>query len=507
MNHRDRDPSSGEDDDSDRETLIPQNKANGVGSKPSSTPPHSAFHIDDEFKPSRTRAAASRRSALTGSSKRYYVVLLAVLVPLVIVVLFLTTDLRSLFDRVGVGVSAEGLVSGRMREAELQAMELLRRQQLGLFSLWNRTLSSHPNSSRLNYTESDKDLLSAALFHDLKSAVLKQISLNKEIQQALLSAHQMGNVSDLGDGVVADPSFSGYDSCPKVDHRLWERRRIEWQPRLDKYLFAVCVSGQMSNHLICLEKHMFFAALLERVLVIPSLKVDYEFDRVIDVDHINKCLGRKVVVTFEEFAELKKNHMKINKFVCYFSSPLPCFMDDDHKKKLEALGISIGKIESAWTEDVKKPSKRTSQDVKAKFSSDDDVIAIGDVFFANVEEEWFKQPGGPLSHQCKTLIEPSRLIMLTAQRFVQTFLGENFVALHFRRHGFLKFCNAKQPSCFFPIPQAADCISRIVERANIPVIYLSTDAAESETGESDAGQDNLCNVKCLHWSTWINFHR
>lgn len=42
--------------------------------------------------------------------------------------------------------------------------------------------------------------------------------------------------------------------------------------------------------------------------------------------------------------------------------------------------------------------------------------------------------------------------------------------------------NAKKPSCFYPIPQAADCISRVVERANVPVIYLSTDAAESETG-------------------------
>ena len=42
--------------------------------------------------------------------------------------------------------------------------------------------------------------------------------------------------------------------------------------------------------------------------------------------------------------------------------------------------------------------------------------------------------------------------------------------------------NAKKPSCFYPIPQAADCITQMVERANTPVIYLSTDAAESETG-------------------------
>lgn len=40
----------------------------------------------------------------------------------------------------------------------------------------------------------------------------------------------------------------------------------------------------------------------------------------------------------------------------------------------------------------------------------------------------------------------------------------------------------KRPSCFYPIPQAAECINRLVEKANAPVIYLSTDAAESETG-------------------------
>ncbi|CAK9149120.1 unnamed protein product [Ilex paraguariensis] len=109
-----------------------------------------------------------------------------------------------------------------------------------------------------------------------------------------------------------------------------------------------------------------------------------------------------------------------------------------------------------------------------------------DVFFADVEKEWVMQPGGPIAHKSKSLIEPSRLIMLTAQRFIQTFMGGNFIALHFRRHGFLKFCNAKSLSCFYPIPQAAACINQAVERANTPVIYLSTDAAESETDLSQS---------------------
>lgn len=44
------------------------------------------------------------------------------------------------------------------------------------------------------------------------------------------------------------------------------------------------------------------------------------------------------------------------------------------------------------------------------------------------------------------------------------------------------FSNAKNPSCYFSIPQAASCIARVVARANTPVVYLSTDAADSETG-------------------------
>ncbi|KAJ8774211.1 hypothetical protein K2173_009642 [Erythroxylum novogranatense] len=313
---------------------------------------------------------------------------------------------------------------------------------------------------------------------DLKSFLIKQIALNQEIQQALLSIHKSDNASSESD-------YDGFflDSmCQKVDQRFSERKTIQWKPRLKKFLFAICLSGQMSNHLICLEKHMFFAALLDRVLVIPSSKFDYQYNRVLDIAHINECFGSKVVVTFEEFMEVKKNHPHIDRFICYFSLPNPCYVDEVHVKRLKALGLSMGKLESPWKEDTKKPSKKSVQDVEAKFKSDDDVIAIGDVFYADVEKNWLMQPSGPLAHNCKTLIEPSRTIIITAQRFVQTFLGENFVALHFRRHGFLKFCNAKKPSCFYPIPQAADCISRVVARANASVIYLSTDAEESETG-------------------------
>lgn len=307
--------------------------------------------------------------------------------------------------------------------------------------------------------------------------------MNRQIEKALLSSYRPKNAAAGAVDDNVDPDLANYrvGVCKKVV-RPADRRTIEWKPKKDRFLFAICLSGQMSNHLICLEKHMFFAALLDRVLVFPSHRVDYKYDAVLDLNHINECFGRKVVVSYDEFVEMKKNKLKIDRFICYSANP-PCFLDDEHIKRLKDLGISLGKIEAAWPEDakLKKQKKRVVGDITPRFTSDDEVIAIGDVFYADVEDEWVMQPGGPLAHKCRTLIQPSRLIILTAQRFVQTFLGSNFIALHFRRHGFLKFCNLKEESCFFPVPQAAECILRVAERANAPVIYLSTVAAESET--------------------------
>ncbi|PIN13738.1 Peptide-O-fucosyltransferase [Handroanthus impetiginosus] len=467
------------DEEEDRENLISQNaRPNEVVKSPNHRL-RSAFRIEDDFR-ARFSGAARR------FNKRY---LFAIFLPMVILILYFTTDLKSLFQMrmpTFKDTGANSASINRMRESELRALYLLKQQELELFKMWNSTaLVNKSNFSSVNNSTDNKnngvDLFSSPMLEDLKSRVFSQLSLNKQIQGILLSSHESGGSLDLTENYT-DASFSGWSRCRKVDQRLPERRTIEWNPRSNKYLLAICVSGQMSNHLICLEKHMFFAALLNRILVIPSSKVDYEFHRVLDIEHINKCLGRKVVVTFEGFAESKKNHMHVDKFMCYFSLPQPCYMDDERVKKLKGLGLSLSKVEAVWKEDVKKPNKRKVEDVVAKFSSDDNVIAIGDVFFADVEREWVMQPGGPIAHKCKTLIEPSRLILLTAQRFIQTFLGKDFIALHFRRHGFLKFCNAKHPSCFYPVPQAADCINRVVERANTPVIYLSTDAAESETG-------------------------
>ncbi|TVU01234.1 hypothetical protein EJB05_53271, partial [Eragrostis curvula] len=458
----DRDPSVSDEDD-DLETLVPQNHTKPHSPTSRSRSPSSSFSVS-ALRPALPSSAASLGRVLW--SRRY--LLLFVALPLLFLILFLSlggaSSLPASIRLPSAGPAADPAAS-RMREAELHALYLLRSQRSGLLSLFNRTAPTNGSAS------------APISLSDLQSALESQIKINREIQAALLSAHRTGDGNATEDGLDLDLPLAG---CRRKELPA-NRRTIEWNPKKDRFLFAICLSGQMSNHLICLEKHMFMAALLGRILVVPSQKVDYQYDRVLDINHINDCIGRKVVMSYEEFTE-KRKKVSIDQFICYAASP-PCFLDEEHIKKLKGLGISLGKIEAAWPEDakLKEPKKRYVGDITPKFSTDAEVLAIGDMFYADVEDEWVNQPGGPLAHKCKTLIQPSRLIMLTAQRFVQTFLGGNYIALHFRRHGFLKFCNVKKESCFFPIPQAAECILRVVEKANAPVIYLSTDAAESET--------------------------
>jgi len=167
---------------------------------------------------------------------------------------------------------------------------------------------------------------------------------------------------------------------------------------------------------------------------LASSKVDYQYDRVVDIDHINKCLGKKVVIYFfMNFRMLRRVPLHIDKFLCYFhyqkkflcyfALPQPCFLDDERLKKLGGLGFGMSKPKAVWEDEDARNPKKTVRDVMDKFSYDDDVMAIGDVCYAEVEHDWVMQPSGPTAHQCKTLIEPNRLILLTAQRFIQTFLG------------------------------------------------------------------------------------
>ncbi|KAK4769099.1 hypothetical protein SAY86_027249 [Trapa natans] len=90
--------------------------------------------------------------------------------------------------------------------------------------MWNLTLGlSTSQNSSLTTVNSSEPKLSDRFFEDFQADVLKQISLNKEIQDVLLLPHQSGNllletdVSDLGSS-----GFGGFslNRCTEVDPKL-----------------------------------------------------------------------------------------------------------------------------------------------------------------------------------------------------------------------------------------------------------------------------------------------
>ncbi|KAH7443935.1 hypothetical protein KP509_02G056600 [Ceratopteris richardii] len=229
---------------------------------------------------------------------------------------------------------------------------------------------------------------------------------------------------------------------------------------------------------------MFFAALLGRKLILPSPDFDYSYERVLNITHIADCLGiADIVISFDSFLHDHDGHLHVNKFLCYMHD---CYIDKEHEEKLKHLGVSWDKKVEVWPHDPDYPSHPHAAEIVEKFASDDEIIGVGDLFYADVESDWVNQVGGPLQHKCRSLIQPHSYIISTAERFIQTYLGKNFVALHFRRYGFLTFCNEnseKGHEChFYPIPQAAECILRTASATSARVIYLSTDAQGSETG-------------------------
>lgn len=260
---------------------------------------------------------------------------------------------------------------------------------------------------------------------------------------------------------------------------------VAWRLNEGRFLIMLCNSGQVTNHLICLQKHMLFGALLNRTLVLPHESLDYKYAHLLDIAHIKKCLGDNRVISFEEFEERTRNKsLHINKLICYMPN---CYFDSDHQAKWETLGFTFGDRQDAWpSDDLKATSFPNSHilahEILTRFSCEDEVIAVGDLYYANLPDI----ESLPVSHKCRNLVQPHPLIVLTAQRFVQTYMGSNFLSLHFRRHGFLVFCNRQSPSCFYPVPQVARCIQKQLQRSNTTIIFMSTDASESEITELKA---------------------
>eukprot|EP00850_Spirogloea_muscicola_P018053 SM000161S02435 [mRNA] locus=s161:213354:216595:+ [translate_table: standard] len=257
-----------------------------------------------------------------------------------------------------------------------------------------------------------------------------------------------------------------------------------------KYLLAVCVYGRASNQVACMEHQLLLAALLNRTLVVdrsplnaawgPSLRWDW--DVFFDVKHAEACYGPHSVISLEEY---RKRHPEpqgvttIHEVICY----------TDRKDTCDGLGTELG----GSRKDLRWPARfsrlgysRTGfarvsvEQFKAVVGvSQARLLTLGDLYGGVLTDPaLYAHPFGPIRRTCKLPLRPHPAIIAAAEGFVNTFLGDRFLAVHLRRNDFWavqRLC-AQPEICYWPIPEVARFIQEKAKRINATVVLLASDA-------------------------------
>eukprot|EP00850_Spirogloea_muscicola_P006131 SM000029S10426 [mRNA] locus=s29:27678:30266:+ [translate_table: standard] len=107
------------------------------------------------------------------------------------------------------------------------------------------------------------------------------------------------------------------------------------------------------------------------------------------------------------------------------------------------------------------------------------LLTLGDLFGSTLTDTaLYAHPFGPIRRTCKLPLRPHPAIIAAAEGFVNTFLGDRFLAVHLRRNDFWyvqRLC-AQPEICYWPIPEVAGFIQEKAKSINTTVVLLATDA-------------------------------
>lgn len=74
---------------------------------------------------------------------------------------------------------------------------------------------------------------------------------------------------------------------------------------------------QASNRLLCIQRYLKFAGLLNRTLIIDTMKLEgtvhhYNWSILVDFTHLKQCYGPKAVVTTQEYMEQRNGEKLVS---------------------------------------------------------------------------------------------------------------------------------------------------------------------------------------------------
>ncbi|CAI5973060.1 unnamed protein product [Closterium sp. NIES-64] len=209
-------------------------------------------------------------------------------------------------------------------------------------------------------------------------------------------------------------SFVVAGEAPCVRDLARKNGTLQWNPKPQRYLIAMCSGGQLSNRLACVRQSMLDAALMNRTLVFPTHGIDYNYDALLDMGAFDECFGPNRVVSFAAYNESVKGRVRVGRFICHvhvYQTEAAC--DDLMQRYTATLHMQFAKKEIARRRTPGPWFKYPAGDFLRKFNSDHHVIAFGNMFGVGGRELRF-QGAAPLvvSPQCRGLLQPSPAIQV-----------------------------------------------------------------------------------------------
>eukprot|EP00271_Cylindrocystis_brebissonii_P012225 TRINITY_DN3042_c0_g1_i3.p1 TRINITY_DN3042_c0_g1~~TRINITY_DN3042_c0_g1_i3.p1 ORF type:complete len:624 (+),score=34.09 TRINITY_DN3042_c0_g1_i3:250-2121(+) len=291
---------------------------------------------------------------------------------------------------------------------------------------------------------------------------------------------------------------SPLERCHNIDNSCYgpsPDTLIPWRPRRNRYLVAICSHGRMGNRLMCLRKYVVFAALMNRTLVIPRFFKDeymYDLDWVFDVKHARKCLGKRTVISVEEYLrEQKKDVMEVF---------LKCWWGNCHIR-VDGAGRCL-LVQKAIPEIKPKPGSCEKTDAAMRLplaefnrlfaSVDEEVFSFGDLFpidgiseiphqFLGVEDPLELAAEGP----CAMAMRPDEAILESARGFIRSHIGDDpYLAVHLRRGDFWEHNINSNFHMWLSARKLGTCIGERLRRINnegpMTTIFMATNGNDDE---------------------------
>ncbi|CAI5474011.1 unnamed protein product [Closterium sp. Yama58-4] len=283
----------------------------------------------------------------------------------------------------------------------------------------------------------------------------------------------------------------------------------EWVPLPNRYLMVSCTNGGSTNRLLCLQKTILAAILLNRTLLIPevplciprSLGRPVVYSETLDIGHLSRCFGdepkqeepgaeagspkhvralRKVISGSEYLSSRGGggSELVVDKFLCGQVQFSCTFIDGscgDIPPEIKLSKKVILGEEGGNLYDLVPKIAAATADVP--------VLALGDLFFSfskigDPGPEYF-WPSRFFNTPCELLFQPSQQVLDQAAGFIEEYFGGNYASLHLRRTDFLGHSHIMDVQ-YWPLQAVAECTASKMEQLNLTNLFVSSDASVEE---------------------------